>query len=138
MQIGELAGQVGISTKAIRYYESIGLLPAPHRAPNGYRDYDEDAVERLAFVRDAKRTGLTITEISSILDMREQGEATCEHVVSLLARHTEEIERQIKTLISTRDQLREATARALRLNPRECTDPNRCQTIEARTVTARG
>lgn len=83
MQIGELARRVDVSTKTIRYYEDIGVLPQPERAPNGYRDYGEDAVDRLRFIRDAQATGLTLTEIASILDMRNHGLGTCHHVVDL-------------------------------------------------------
>lgn len=136
MQIGELAQRTAVSTKTIRYYEQIGLLPEPLREPNGYRNYREDSVDRLRFIRDAQTTGLTLTEITSILEMRDQGETTCDHVADLLQRHLAEIERQIETLHRTRDQLRQATARAQSADPRGCTDPNRCQTIEVGVATA--
>ena len=119
-----------MSTKTIRYYEEIGLLPEPDREPNGYRDYQVDAIDRLRFVRDAQDTGLTLTEIASVLDLRSQGEATCEHVVDLLERHLRDLDRHIETLHQTRAQLAELTKRAKGLNPAHCTDPNRCQTIE--------
>lgn len=130
MQIGELARQVGVSTKTIRYYEGIGLLPEPDRAPNGYREYGQFAVEKLRFVRDAQDTGLTLTEIASILDLRSQGETTCEHVVDLLERHLRSLDRHIDSLRETQSQLTELTKRARKLDPSHCTDPNRCQTIE--------
>ena len=53
MRIGALAERSGITTQAIRYYESIELLPAPVRTPSGYREYDADVLERLRFIRDA-------------------------------------------------------------------------------------
>jgi MerR family transcriptional regulator, copper efflux regulator len=130
MQIGELAQRAAVSTKTIRYYEQIGLLAPPPRAPNGYRDYGDEAVDRLRFIRDSQSTGLTLTEIVSILEMRDEGETTCDHVADLLKRHLVEIERQIEALHRTRDQLRQATERAISADPRHCTDPNRCQTIE--------
>jgi MerR family copper efflux transcriptional regulator len=131
MKIGEVAQQTGVSTKTIRYYEDIGVLPEPERADNGYRDYDEVTVSRLRFVRDAQATGLTLTEIASILDLRDQGQSTCHHVVELLERHLEDLDRHIASLHKTRDQLAAMTDRAKGLDPAECTDPNRCQTIEA-------
>ncbi|MDH5371514.1 MAG: heavy metal-responsive transcriptional regulator [Acidimicrobiia bacterium] len=131
MQIGELAGQVGVTAKTVRYYEEIGLLPTPDRAPNGYRDYQSDAVGRLRFIRDAQDTGLTLTEIASILDLRDHGETTCDHVVGLLERHLEDLDRHIETLQQTRVKLAVLTKRAEQLNPADCIDPNRCQTIEA-------
>ncbi len=138
MQIGELANRVGVSTKTIRYYEDIGVLPQPERAPNGYRDYGEDAVDRLRFIRDAQATGLTLTEIASILDMRNHGVGTCHHVAELLERHLRDLDRHIDELHRTRGQLAAMTDRARRLDPADCTDPNRCQTIAAVTTAGPG
>ncbi|HIE21322.1 MAG TPA: heavy metal-responsive transcriptional regulator [Acidimicrobiia bacterium] len=129
MRIGELAQQTGVSTKTIRYYEDIGLLPPPEREPNGYRDYDQGALDRLRFIRDAQATGLTLTEIASILDLRGKGVATCHHVLNLLERHLEDLDRHIAKLKETRKQLVAITQRARSLNPADCTDPIRCQTI---------
>jgi len=133
MKIGEVAEQTGVSTKTIRYYEDIGVLPEPERAPNGYRDYDDVTVSRLRFVRDAQATGLTLTEIASILELRDQGESTCHHVVDLLEHHLDDLDRHIASLRKTRDQLAAMTERAGSLDPAGCTDPNRCQTIDAAT-----
>lgn len=130
MQIGELANRTAVSTKTIRYYEGIGILPEPDRAPNGYREYSEDIVGRLQFVRDAQASGLTLTEIASILDLRSQGVGTCHHVVSLIERHVEDLDKHIENLHRTRTHLAALTERAKNLDPAQCTDPNRCQTIE--------
>lgn len=131
MKIGEVARLAGVPTKTIRYYEGIGLLPEPERAPNGYRDYDESAVDRLQFIRDAQATGLSLTEIASIVELRRKGEPTCDHVVALLGHHLEDLDRHIETLQRTREQLAAMTRRAQQLDPADCTDPNRCQTIAA-------
>lgn len=129
MKIGELGDLTGLTPKTIRYYEEIGLLPVPERTANGYRDYPADAVDRLAFVRDAQATGLTLTEIASILDLRSQGEETCDHVVDLLEHHVEALDRHIANLRATRTKLAELTRKARSLDPADCHDPNRCQTI---------
>ena len=63
MKIGDLAQQSGLSTKAIRYYEDIGVLPDPERSSNGYRSYDKGVVDRIGFIRDAQAAGLSLTEI---------------------------------------------------------------------------
>jgi MerR family copper efflux transcriptional regulator len=129
MRIGELARLTGVPTKTIRYYEEIGVLPAPNRTANDYRNYPDEAADRLVFVRDAQATGLTLTEIASILDLRSQGESTCLHVVDLLERHLSALDRHIKTLRETRKKLSTLTEEARALDPSECHDPNRCQTI---------
>ncbi len=106
-------------------------MPEPDRAPNGYREFDEHAVARLRFIRDAQASGLTLTEIASILDLRGHGEGTCFHVIDLLERHLEDLDHLIENLHQTRDQLVTLTQRAKGLDPEDCTDPNRCQTIAA-------
>ena len=129
MQIGELAERVGVTAKTVRYYESIGLVPEPARTPSGYRDYGTDAVDRLQFIRDAQRTGLSLTEIQSVLELKEHGARSCEHTRALLDRHIAEIDDQIEQLRTARAELVELAARARGLDPTRCTDPHRCQVI---------
>ncbi len=129
MRIGQLARRTGVPTKTIRYYEEIGVLPAADRSANGYRDYGSADVERLRFVRDAQATGLSLAEITSILELRGRGESSCEHVVELLGRHLADLDRHIVALQKTRRQLASLTERARGLDPSDCRDPNRCQTI---------
>lgn len=65
--IGEVARRTGLSPSALRYYESIGVLPEPQRA-SGRRRYDQDALDRLAMVDVAQRAGLTLRETTTLLD----------------------------------------------------------------------
>lgn len=67
MTIGEVAKAVGVQTSALRYYESVGLLPSPKRV-NGRRRYGEDVFESLAFIQMAQRAGFTIAEIKTLID----------------------------------------------------------------------
>jgi len=131
MRIGELGEQAGVSAKTVRYYESLGLLAEPNRTPSGYRDYSAADVERLQFVRDAQATGLTLSEIASVLELKGAGERSCSHTMELLDRHLTEVDAQIKRLQASRKLLRELAARARSLDPATCTDPNRCQIISA-------
>ena len=130
MRIGDLATRTGVTTKTIRYYESVGLLPAPPRTDAGYRDYDHQAAERLRFIRDAQATGLSLDEIQSILELKDSGLGTCDHTKSLLLGHLAELDRQIERLAATRTTLIELTARVLDLDPATCISPDRCQVIE--------
>lgn len=131
MRIGELAESGGVSTKTIRYYESIGLLEEPDRTGSGYRDYGSAAVERLHFIRDAQATGLTLAEIASVLELKSSGQRSCGHTTSLLERHLEQLDEQIERLQTARVTLAELATRAKALDPATCTDPNRCQVIGA-------
>ena len=129
MRIGELGQRAGVSTKTIRYYESIGLLDEPTRTPSGYRDYDPAALERLRFIRDAQATGLSLAEIASVLELKGSGQGSCAHTTELLDRHLLDLDRQIEQLMEARDSLRQLADRARSLDPGACTDPNRCQVI---------
>jgi DNA-binding transcriptional MerR regulator len=138
MQIGELGRRAGLAAKTIRYYEEIGLLEEPARSANGYRDFGDEAVDRLRFIRDAQGTGLSLSEIASLLEMRDHGEQTCGHVIELLERHLADIDRQVRQLRSTRELLEGLTVRARSLDPSDCVDPNRCQTIGADSAVPSG
>lgn len=137
MRIGELAEQAGLTPKTIRYYESIGVMTEPERHSNGYRDYDDDALDRLRFIRDSQAAGLTLAEVGEILGMKAAGESTCGHTRSLLARHVADVDAQIERLLATRAELTAMAARADALDPASCTDPARCQVIAAGTGAAK-
>src|SRR5215216_6297212 len=66
LAIGEVARRAGIRPSALRYYESIGLLPAPKRV-SGRRRYDESTVQMLKVVRLAQHAGFTVAEIQTLL-----------------------------------------------------------------------
>ena len=137
MKIGELASRVGVSAKTVRYYESIGLLDEPERTASGYRDYTDEAVDRLEFIRDAQASGLTLTEITSVLELKNAGDSSCEHTRELLQRHLADLDAQIVRLQATRDQIAQLTSRAERLDPVDCVDEHRCQVITTRSDGAR-
>lgn len=132
MRIGEIAERAGVTTKTVRYYEQLGILPEPERTSSGYRTYGDDTLERLRFIRDAQSTGLNLTEIHSILEMKDHGERSCEHTLQLLERHVHDIDTQIARLTEARATLRELAELAGTSNLTDCTDPHRCQIITAR------
>ncbi len=134
VKIGELAGTAGVTTKTIRYYESIGLLDEPARTESGYRTYGPRAIERLDFVKQAQASGLALAEIRSILEIKDQGGQTCEHTTALLRRHLDELDAKILELRAARVELRTLYERADTLDPADCTDANRCQIITQTTT----
>ena len=129
MRIGELAQRPGATTKAIRYYESLGLLPEPGRTASDYRDYGADAIERVRFIKDAQAGGLTLTEIQSLVELKTAGQATCEHTIDLLRRHLADIDTQIMQLEAARSSLGALAEGAATLDHADCTDPHRCHVI---------
>ncbi len=131
MKIGELADRSGVTAKTIRYYESIGLMPAPDRTTSNYRDYGDDAEGRLRFVRDSQAAGLTLAEVASILEMKDAGESTCEHTRDLVQRHIDEIDQQIAALRENRKVMVALADAAGSMDPGTCSDPTRCQVISS-------
>ncbi len=129
MRIGQLADVVGISTKAVRYYESIGLLEEPERTSSGYRDYASPAIARLTFIRDAQAAGLSLAEIGSVITIKNEGGTSCGHTLDLLEGHIADLGVQISRLEAARAQLRDLADRGRGLDPSTCTDPHRCQVI---------
>lgn len=112
VRIGELAAQTGVSTKTIRYYEDIGIMPAPPRGSSGYREYSDDAHVRLGFVRAAQSVGLTLGEIREVLAVRDRGEAPCTHVRRLVERHAAELAERMAALTAMREDLERLARRA--------------------------
>lgn len=90
--IGEIARCAGLRTSAIRYYERLGLLPAPERR-SGRRRYDEDVLQRLEVIRFARDSGFTLREISKLFagkpysaKLRELANAKITELEGMIAR----------------------------------------------------
>ena len=66
MQIGTVAEKTGVSAKAIRYYESIGLIAAAHRTHSGYRVYGDRDVQTLRFIQRARGLGFSVGEVADM------------------------------------------------------------------------
>ena len=98
MKIQEFSELAGLSTKTIRYYESIGILPSPDRTPNGYRDYSERDLERARFVAGIRSLDLSLDEIKELLAMRDRREAPCRTLLNLIEQKAEQIEERIQLL----------------------------------------
>jgi DNA-binding transcriptional MerR regulator len=129
MRIGELAERAGISAKAIRYYEQIGILTPPERNASGYRAFDEAALGRLGFVRAAQAVGLTLGEIRQVIAFRDNGQAPCAHVTDLLQRHAADLEARIRELQQLQGELRQLAERAATLDPEHCPSERVCHII---------
>lgn len=124
MRIGEVAMVAGLTAKTLRFYEDRGLLPAAQRAANGYRDYGEETVTRLDFIRRSQVAGLTLAQIRDILHIRDAGQAPCIHVRDLLARQLTALDWQIGELVALRSTVAEFHDTATAADPADC-DPER-------------
>jgi len=103
-RIGEVAARSGISRKALRLYETRGIVPKPRRSPAGYRVYDMDVLGILHFVTQARRLGLTLKEIGEIVALRCAKPGPCVHVRGLLEQKLADLDnlrRQLRKILSS-------------------------------------
>ena len=105
--IGVLAREVGVSPDTIRHYERKGVLAAPARAMNGYRDYPVSAIDRVRLVRRALSVGFTLKELARILEERDRGGTPCRSVRVLAGQKLADVENRLKELNVLRDDLHE-------------------------------
>jgi MerR family mercuric resistance operon transcriptional regulator len=96
-QIGELSRQTGCNIETIRYYERIGLLPAPPRCGR-YRNYGPADVGRLRFVRRARELGFALDEVRALLVLAAEGQASCADARDLAAVHLKDVRARIADL----------------------------------------
>jgi MerR family copper efflux transcriptional regulator len=130
MFIHDLAQASGVSAKTIRYYESIGLLPAPPRAENNYRQYGADAVERLRFIVSARSLDFSLTDIAEFLSARDEGTLPCKRVLDSIEGRIADIDRRIAGLLALRDNLSRVRADGEGLPPdKKCDDDCLCYVI---------
>src|SRR5713226_1363105 len=105
LTIGKVARRVGIRPSAIRYYERQRILQPTVRGANGYRSYDEDAVNLLNFVRRAQTLGITLKEVRKLLELSRRGQRPCAEVKELARQHLSDLDLKIRELELLRQQL---------------------------------
>ncbi len=110
--VGEASRRAGVTPKAVRLYESRGILPRAERTEAGYRTYTDRDVEVLCFVRRARALGLRLEEIRRIVDLQRKGAQPCGTVIELLENHLGEIDRTMRELRALRRDLSRALGAA--------------------------
>ncbi len=104
--IGELASETGVKVPTIRYYEGIGILPAPPRTEGNQRRYDEAALERLRFIAHARAMGFPMDELRAMLRIAGHRDAPCEDIDALVRARLSEVEDRIARLTALRGELK--------------------------------
>lgn len=105
MNIGDAAKASGVSTKMIRHYESVGLLPPASRSDAGYRKYGEKDVRTLLFIRRSRDLGFSIEEIRSLVNLWQDQERPSREVKALARQHLDYLERKLHELQSMKNAL---------------------------------
>ena len=104
MKSGELSRLAGISSDTLRHYERLGILSKPPRTHGGYRNYPADSLDLVRLIQSALKVGFSLSELATILKMRDRGEAPCRRVRDMAETKIENIRQQISDLLSMRDQ----------------------------------
>ena len=107
MNIGQAARRSGLSTKMIRYYESIGLLKPATRSDSGYRLYQAQDLHNLAFIKRSRDLGFSLEEVGKLLTLWQDRQRASADVKALAMQHIDELNRRIEELVSLRDTLGE-------------------------------
>lgn len=105
LTIGDAARVAGISARAIRLWDTKGLLPGIGRTPSGYRTFDESALEVLHFIHRAQQLGMTLDQIKRILDMQQAGTPPCGQVTQMLDERIKGIDQTLEELTLLRQSL---------------------------------
>ena len=121
LTIGQVATAADVNIQTIRYYERRGLFAVPKRTPAGYRQYAEDAVERLRFIKHAQELGFSLQEIQELLGLRVRHGAACDAVERKTRLKIDVVQQRIRDLQRMKHTLeRLAAACAVRRPTAEC------------------
>lgn len=118
LAIGEVARQSGLKVSAIRYYESLGLLPAARRV-HGHRRYETDILERLAFIRTVQQVGFDLTQILELINAFETSDSPAALCREMARRKLAEVDKVLANL----KEIRKTLAQSLNC---ECINLNEC------------
>jgi MerR family mercuric resistance operon transcriptional regulator len=105
LSIGQVARLAGVGVETVRFYEREGLLEEPPRRDSGYRQYSEQVVKRLHFIKRAKLLGFSLKEITELLMLRVDAQTSCEEVKQRTQAKIAEVERKLVELQRVRQAL---------------------------------
>jgi len=118
--IGQLARETGVTPRAIRHYERLGLFQAPLRTDANYRLFDSDSAKRIQFIGKCRSLGFSIAEIAEFLRVTDDPDHTCAQVAELTQHHLELIDSKIQALAEMRGTLARSLARCTGKEVPEC------------------
>ncbi|MFV0477978.1 MAG: Cu(I)-responsive transcriptional regulator [Parahaliea sp.] len=109
MNIGKAASASGVSAKMIRYYEAVGLIPPPARSPADYRNYREEDIHRLRFIRRARDLGFSVAEIHDLLGLWQDHSRKSADVKRIARQHIADLQQRIDKLQQMANTLQSLT-----------------------------
>src|SRR6266568_1664419 len=105
LSIGDLGESTDTKVETIRYYERIGLLPAPVRTAGNYRSYDALHLGRLSFIRRARDLGFSLKQVRDLLGLSDEKDRPCDAVDAIAREHLAEVDQKISDLSALRREL---------------------------------
>ena len=118
--IGEMSKRTGVNIETIRYYERIGILPEPGRTSGGNRQYDDEHLKRLSFIRRCRELGFSMKEIRTLLMMVDERDLTCAEVHNMTIAHMSDIQTKIADLRKLETALKAMAAKCSQGDIPEC------------------
>jgi Cu(I)-responsive transcriptional regulator len=106
MNIGEAARAAGVSTKMIRNYEQIGLMPPAERSDSGYRLYGLRDLSVLRFIRQSRRLGFSMEQIAELIGMWGDSARSSREVRAIAQRHLDELEEKMREITEMKEALK--------------------------------
>lgn len=125
LKIGDLSKATATKVETIRYYENIGLIPAPRRTTGNFRSYAPEHLARLSFIRRARELGFTLGQVRNLLDLSDEKWRSCEAVDVIAREHLRQVDRKIADLKALRAELNSV------INQCRCGTIADCRIIEA-------
>ncbi|HEX5326478.1 MAG TPA: helix-turn-helix domain-containing protein [Acetobacteraceae bacterium] len=120
LRIGQLARATATKVETIRYYERVGLLPAPVRTGGNYRSYDRAHLARLSFIRRSRDLGFSLEAVRELLRLSERTDQPCDEVDRIGRGHLAKVERKIADLSALRHELNGIIGRCRHGTVAEC------------------
>ncbi len=105
ISIGEASSLCGVKVPTIRYYEQIGLLPAPPRTEGNRRAFDPGDLRRLAFIRHARELGFEISAIRALLTLQDDPHQPCSTADAIARARLAEVQQRIDSLTALKAEL---------------------------------
>lgn len=102
---GQVAKAVGVNIQTLRFYERVGILAPPRRSRSGYRQYTDETVRVLSFIKRAQELGFTLKEARELLKLRAAGSARREAARKAAEHKVADIDRRIRDLSAIREAL---------------------------------
>lgn len=110
MTRGELAKRAGVNTETLRYYEKKKLIAEPPRTLSGYRQYSEEAVVRIQFIKRSQDLGFSLREITELFALRVDSETACEDVRARAEAKLTDTKNKIQELLRIKGALQKMIA----------------------------